>query len=106
MLAQRNRAALSLGRLSASGRDAGGTDRGLDLRRRTCRWVFLRLGSTDAFVCVVVDGLIRAFLTSAGGRQMTVRCSRPGDIIGATTVYPRQLTTALCRRSNDSTVWC
>ena len=41
--------------------------------------VLLRLGSVDAFVCVVSAGLLRTFLVSADGRQMTVRYSRQPD---------------------------
>lgn len=53
--------------------------------------VFLRLGPKDPFVCVAIEGLIRVFLVSPDGRQMTVRYSRPGDIVGATALYTRPL---------------
>src|SRR6476660_1433308 len=53
--------------------------------------VLLRLGSSDPFVCVVAAGLLRTFLVSADGRQMTVRYSRRGDIVGAATLFAGQL---------------
>ena len=34
---------------------------------------------------LVVGGLVRIFLTSAEGRQLTVRYARPGAVIGAPT---------------------
>jgi CRP/FNR family transcriptional regulator len=34
---------------------------------------------------LILSGLIRIFLTSAGGRQLTVRYARPGAVIGAPT---------------------
>jgi CRP/FNR family transcriptional regulator, cyclic AMP receptor protein len=64
----------------------------------------LRLGSTDAFVCVVVEGLVRTYLSSAEGRQLTVRYSRPGDIVGATTVFTRQLPNSALQAITDSCV--
>ena len=53
--------------------------------------VLLRLGSTDPFLCLVATGLVRTFLVSADGRQMTVRYSRRGDIVGAATLFAGQL---------------
>ena len=50
------------------------------MRRRVGFW--LRLGSSDPFVCVVPAGLLRTFLVSTDGRQMTVRYGRRGDIVG------------------------
>jgi len=59
------------------------------MRRRVGFW--LRLGSSDPFVCVVPAGLLRTFLVSTDGRQMTVRYSRRGDIVGAATLFAGQL---------------
>src|SRR6478672_4547591 len=53
--------------------------------------VLLRLGSSDPFVCVVAAGVVRTFLVSADGRQMTVRYSRRGDMVGTATVFAGQL---------------
>jgi CRP/FNR family cyclic AMP-dependent transcriptional regulator len=64
----------------------------------------LRIGSTDAFVCVVIEGLVRTYLSSAGGRQLTVRYSRPGDIVGATTVFTRQLVNSAVQAISASSV--
>src|SRR3954454_13606468 len=36
----------------------------------------------DPRAALVVRGLIRVFLSSAGGRQVTVRYARPGDVLG------------------------
>lgn len=38
-------------------------------------------------VLVVVDGLVRVFLTSAEGRQVTVRYARGGDVTGLALVF-------------------
>jgi CRP/FNR family transcriptional regulator len=38
-------------------------------------------------VLVVVDGLVRVFLTSAEGRQLTVRYARSGDVTGLALVF-------------------
>jgi CRP/FNR family transcriptional regulator len=40
-----------------------------------------RAGS-DPQAALVVRGLIRVFLSSPGGRQVTVRYARPGDVLG------------------------
>jgi CRP/FNR family transcriptional regulator, cyclic AMP receptor protein len=40
-----------------------------------------RAGS-DPQAALVVSGLLRVFLTSAEGRQVTVRYARPGDVLG------------------------
>ena len=40
-----------------------------------------RAGS-DPRAALVVSGLLRVFLTSAEGRQVTVRYARPGDVLG------------------------
>src|SRR5215467_9599967 len=40
-----------------------------------------RAGS-DPRAALVVNGLLRVFLTSAEGRQVTVRYARPGDVLG------------------------
>jgi CRP/FNR family transcriptional regulator len=36
----------------------------------------------DPRAAVVVRGLLRVFLSSSGGRQVTVRYARPGDVLG------------------------
>ena len=36
----------------------------------------------DPRAALVVRGLIRVFLSSPGGRQVTVRYARPGDMLG------------------------
>ena len=40
-----------------------------------------RAGSAPQ-VALVVRGLIRVYLSSPGGRQVTVRYARPGDVLG------------------------
>src|SRR6476660_7039726 len=59
------------------------------MRRRVGFW--LRLGSSDPFVSVVPAGLLRTFLVSTDGRQMTVRYGRRGDNVGAATLFAGQL---------------
>ena len=66
--------------------------------------VLLRLGSTDPFLCLVATGLVRTFLVSADGRQMTVRYSRRGDIVGAATVFAGQLPNTGVQAIVDSSV--
>ena len=66
--------------------------------------VLLRLGSSDPFVCVVAAGLLRTFLVSADGRQMTVRYSRRGDIVGAATLFAGQLPNTGVQAIVDSSV--
>jgi CRP/FNR family cyclic AMP-dependent transcriptional regulator len=39
-------------------------------------------GRSQSAVGIVLDGLIRLFLESPGGRQVTVRYARPGDTLG------------------------
>jgi CRP/FNR family cyclic AMP-dependent transcriptional regulator len=36
----------------------------------------------DPAAALVVSGLLRVYLSSAGGRQVTVRYARPGDVLG------------------------
>jgi CRP/FNR family transcriptional regulator len=36
---------------------------------------------------LIVDGLVRVFLTSPEGRQLTVRYARPGDVLGVPTAF-------------------
>src|SRR6266567_1787389 len=36
----------------------------------------------DPWAALVVRGLIRVYLSSPGGRQVTVRYARPGDVLG------------------------
>ncbi|HVC81180.1 MAG TPA: Crp/Fnr family transcriptional regulator [Chloroflexota bacterium] len=38
--------------------------------------------SADPRCCLVVDGLLRAYMTSPEGRQITVRYARQGDLLG------------------------
>src|SRR6185437_5059986 len=40
-----------------------------------------RAGS-DPRAALVIQGLIRLYLSSPGGRQVTVRYARPGDVLG------------------------
>lgn len=66
--------------------------------------ILLRLGSADPFVCVVAAGLVRTFLVSADGRQMTVRYSRRGAIVGAATLFAGQLPNTGAQAIVDSSV--
>jgi len=66
--------------------------------------VLLRLGSVDAFVCVVSAGLLRTFVVSADGRQMTVRYSRRGEVVGSATLFAGQLPTTGVQAIVDSSV--
>jgi CRP/FNR family transcriptional regulator len=52
--------------------------------------VLHRVGSTSPFLCVVADGTLRTRLISEQGRQLTVRYSRPGDLVGLAGVFARQ----------------
>jgi CRP/FNR family cyclic AMP-dependent transcriptional regulator len=105
MLAQRYRDAVADSRLSAlpeatlTALTAGSTV--LDV---PSGGVLLRLGSTDPFLCLVATGLVRTFLVSVDGRQMTVRYSRRGDIVGAATVFAGQLANTGVQAIVDSSV--
>lgn len=52
--------------------------------------VLHRVGSTSPFLCVVAGGTLRTRLISEQGRQLTVRYSRPGDLVGLAGVFARQ----------------
>jgi CRP/FNR family cyclic AMP-dependent transcriptional regulator len=39
-------------------------------------------------LCLVTDGLVRVFFTAADGRQMTVRYTRAGDLLGPLRLLP------------------
>ena len=64
---------------------------------------FLR-GDGQVFASVVVEGLIRTFLSSAEGRELTVRYTRPGDVNGVTALYARPLTNISSQAITDSRV--
>jgi CRP/FNR family cyclic AMP-dependent transcriptional regulator len=64
---------------------------------------FLRVGG-PYFASVVVSGLIRTFLSSAEGRELTVRYTRPGDINGVTALYTRPLANISQQAITDSQV--
>ena len=64
---------------------------------------FLRVGG-PYFASVVVSGLIRTFLSSAEGRELTVRYTRPGDINGVAALYARPLTNISSQAITDSRV--
>lgn len=64
---------------------------------------FMRLGG-PYFVSVVIEGLIRTFLVSAEGRELTVRYTRPGDINGLTALYARPLSNISQQAITDSRV--
>ena len=52
--------------------------------------VLHRVGSTSPFLCAVAGGTLRTSLISEQGRQLTVRYSRPGDLVGLAGVYAGQ----------------
>src|SRR6266487_6733244 len=52
--------------------------------------VLHHIGSTSLFLCVIAEGTLKTCLISEQGRQMTVRYSRPGDLVGLAGVYARQ----------------
>lgn len=52
--------------------------------------VLHRIGSTSPFLCVVAEGTLRTCLISEQGRQLTVRYSRPGDLVGLAGLYAGQ----------------
>lgn len=64
---------------------------------------FMRLGG-PYFASVVIEGLIRTFLVSPEGRELTVRYTRPGDINGLTALYARPLTSISQQAITDSRV--
>jgi CRP/FNR family transcriptional regulator, cyclic AMP receptor protein len=91
MLDQQRQEALAASRLSALP--------GATLERMTADSALLdapagtvlhRVGSTSPFLCVVAEGTLRTGLISEQGRQLTVRYSRPGDLVGLAGVYARQ----------------
>ncbi len=64
---------------------------------------FMRVGG-PYFVSVVIEGLIRTFLVSPDGRELTVRYTRPGDVNGLTALYARPLTNISQQAITDSRV--
>jgi CRP/FNR family transcriptional regulator len=52
----------------------------------------------------VVEGLIRTFLISAEGRELTVRYTRPGDVNGVAALYARPLADISQQAITDSSV--
>src|SRR6266536_1481484 len=52
--------------------------------------VLHHIGSTSLFLCVIAEGTLRTCLISEQGRQLTVRYSRPGDLVGLAGVFARQ----------------
>jgi len=105
MLAQRYREAVAGSRLaSLPEATLAGLTAGSTVMDVPSGGVLLRLGSSDPFVCVVAAGLIRTFLVSADGRQMTVRYSRRGDIVGTATVFAGQLPNTGVQAIVDSSV--
>ncbi|RCW40253.1 CRP-like cAMP-binding protein [Halopolyspora algeriensis] len=44
-------------------------------------------GRTDVFCYLLVSGLIRSYLISSAGRQVTLRYSRPGSLLGVATLF-------------------
>jgi CRP/FNR family transcriptional regulator, cyclic AMP receptor protein len=91
MLDQQRQEALAASRLSALP--------GATLERMTADSALLdapagtvlhRVGSTSPFLCVVAEGTLRTSLISEQGRQLTVRYSRPGDLVGLAGVYAGQ----------------
>ena len=51
-----------------------------------------RVGETEPFLELVVDGVLRVFVTASDGRSMTVRYCRPGALIGVTSLYTEEFT--------------
>jgi CRP/FNR family transcriptional regulator, cyclic AMP receptor protein len=47
-------------------------------------------GADETAVALVLDGLIRVFLVSEAGRQVTVRYARPGETLGLVHLFGRQ----------------
>src|SRR6266496_1920782 len=52
--------------------------------------VLHHIGSTSLFLCVIAEGTLRTCLISEQGKQITVRYSRPGDLVGLAGVYAGQ----------------
>jgi CRP/FNR family transcriptional regulator len=52
--------------------------------------VVLRVETTSPFVGVVVEGFLRTYIVAENGRQLTVRYSRPGDVVGLGSLYSAQ----------------
>jgi CRP/FNR family cyclic AMP-dependent transcriptional regulator len=64
---------------------------------------FMRLGGPH-FASVVVEGLVRTFLVSPEGRELTVRYTRPGDVNGVAALYARPLVNISQQAITDSRV--
>jgi hypothetical protein len=43
------------------------------------------------FLALVVEGLLRTFVLAADGRQITLRYSRPGALVGAASLYAKNI---------------
>jgi CRP/FNR family cyclic AMP-dependent transcriptional regulator len=68
-----------------------------------------RAGS-DPQAALVVRGLIRVYLSSPGGRQVTVRYARPGDVLGIAVLVGGPANTSVQTRIraaiHDLVAWC
>jgi CRP/FNR family transcriptional regulator len=61
-------------------------------------------GGTPSSVGIVLDGLVRVFLQSPNGRQVTVRYARPGDALGLVHVF-RGVTDVRAQALTHASVW-
>ena len=53
---------------------------------------------------VVVAGVLKTYLLAPSGRQVTIRYSRPGNVVAAPTVFDPRPTGAGCRSLTPATV--
>lgn len=61
-------------------------------------------GRAGVFCYLLVDGLIRSYLISSAGRQVTVRYSRPGALLGVATLFASGTAPAGLQAVTDSRV--
>ncbi|MDR7301754.1 Crp/Fnr family transcriptional regulator [Haloactinomyces albus] len=79
--------------------------RSTDLHVRAGR-VLVRTDRTEVFCYLLVSGLLRSYLTSPAGRQVTIRYSRPGSLLGITTLFASGAVPANLQAVTDARMLC
>lgn len=78
-------------------------DRSVDFRLRAGR-VLVAPGHREAFCYLLVSGLIRSYLTSPTGRQVTIRYARTGALLGVATLFATGTAPASLQAVTDARV--
>lgn len=78
-------------------------ERSVDLRLGAGR-VLVATGRSEVFCYLLVSGLIRSYLTSPTGRQVTIRYSRSGALLGVATLFATGTAPASLQAVTDARV--